>query len=255
MKNYHLKRLGELYVRMIKTILSLCLVLKSQIEIRCNDPDTLNSKCICDGTEYDLSKLSPTDGNSYFSAPDANNEYMYYFQMTNGGLPSGNGTMPYCKLDSATEFGNSVTQGDITGNSCFSIGKVSQQQWTLIKDQTQVIKITFSGGQEGRQSVINFICDNEANDPIVKVKGETKTLIYEIDIITKYACKQNTYKCINNTCQKTNTTGGTLDECKSICKEVLYNCINGFCIPSITKGLNKSGCENICFNNKLKTLK
>ena len=59
-------------------------------------------------TRYDFSQIQPTDGNAYFSGPDANNDYMYYFQMTGGGLPSDDGAMPYCTFGSGAANGNAV---------------------------------------------------------------------------------------------------------------------------------------------------
>ena len=47
----------------------------------CNSPDTSAAMCVCDGTTYDFSQIQPTDDNPYFSAPDQDNEYMYYFQV------------------------------------------------------------------------------------------------------------------------------------------------------------------------------
>ena len=60
------------------------------------------------GRRYDFSQIQPSDGNSYFSGPDANNEYMYYFQMTGGGLPADDGAMPYCTFGAGMANGNSV---------------------------------------------------------------------------------------------------------------------------------------------------
>ena len=47
--------------------------------------------------------------------------------------------------------GRQAGQGEITGSSCFPIGAVAQQDWTIdTSAYPQVIQITFSGGQEGR---------------------------------------------------------------------------------------------------------
>jgi len=155
----------------------------------CDAPDTTNAKCTCNGQEYDFSQIQPSDGNSYFSGPDANNEYMYYFQMTGGGLPADDGAMPYCTFGAGVQNGNSAGQGEITGTSCFPIGQVTQQQWTIDTTQNpQVIQITFSGGQEGRQSVLSVTCDPSADSPTFSVKGETRTLVYEMDVTSKFAC-------------------------------------------------------------------
>jgi len=156
---------------------------------QCDSPDTDNAKCSCNGQEYDFSQIQPSDGNSYFSGPDANNEYMFYFQMTGGGLPSDDGSMPYCTFGAGTNTGNSAGQGEITGDSCFPIGLVAQQSWEIDTTQNpQVIQVTFSGGQEGRQTVLSVTCDPSADDPTFTVKGETRTLVYEVDVTSKFAC-------------------------------------------------------------------
>merc|ERR1712127_1161725 len=135
------------------------------------------------------SQIQPSDGNSYFSGPDANNEYMFYFQMTGGGLPSDDGSMPYCTFGAGTNTGNAAGQGEITGDSCFPIGLVAQQSWGIDTTQNpQVIQVTFSGGQEGRQTVLSVTCDPSADDPTFTVKGETRTLVYEVDVTSKFGC-------------------------------------------------------------------
>ena len=47
----------------------------------CGTPDPDSATCVCDGTTYDFSQIKPTDNNPYFSAPDQDSEYMYYFQV------------------------------------------------------------------------------------------------------------------------------------------------------------------------------
>ena len=125
------------------------------------------------------SKIQPPGGNSYFSGADANFEYMFYFQMTGGGLPSDDGSMPYCTFAVDRAHGNAAGQGEITGDSCFPIGLVNQQSWEIDTTQDpQVIRVTFSGGQEGRQTLLKVTCDPTANDPTFFVLGETRTLVY-----------------------------------------------------------------------------
>jgi hypothetical protein len=114
---------------------------------------------------------------------------MYYFQMAGGGLPNAAGAMPYCTFADGQDSGNSMGQGEITGDTCFPIGLVAQQSWVIDTSQNpQVITITFSGGQEGRQSVVTVTCDPSADDPTYTVKGETRTMVYEVDMTSKYAC-------------------------------------------------------------------
>ena len=97
--------------------------------------------------------------------------------------------MPYCTFAAGTNQGNSAGQGEITGDSCFPIGLVAQQSWDIDTTQSpQVIQVTFSGGQEGRQTVASVTCDPSADDPTFTVKGETRTLVYEVDITSKFAC-------------------------------------------------------------------
>eukprot|EP00729_Bicosta_minor_P007117 gene7117-931_t len=156
---------------------------------RCDRPDTTLSKCTCNGQEYDFSNIQPSNGNSYFSGPDANNEYMFYFQMTGGGLPSDDGSMRYCTFGAGTNTGNAVGLGEIYGDSCFPIGLVAQQSWEIdTSTNRQVITVTFSGGQDGRQTILSVMCDPSADIPRFTVKGETRTLVYEIFVISKYAC-------------------------------------------------------------------
>ena len=157
---------------------------------QCDSPDTDNAKGYCNGQEYDFSQIQPSDGNSYFSGPDANNEYMFYFQMTGGGLPSDDGSMPYCTFGAGTNTGNAAGQGEINGDSCFPLGLGAQQSWEIDTSQNpQVIQVTFTGGQEGRETVLSVTCDPSADDPTFSVKGEnTRTLVYEVDITSKYAC-------------------------------------------------------------------
>merc|ERR1719272_2882759 len=174
---------------MSKIILATLLLVAAASADQCDSPDTNNAKCTCNGAEYDFSQITPSDGNSYFSGPDANNEYMYYFQMTGGGLPNSQGSMPYCTFASGSDTGNSVGQGEITGDSCFPIGLVAQQSWEIDTTQNpQVIQVTFSGGQEGRQTVLSVTCDPSADDPTFTVKGETRTLVYEVDVTSKFGC-------------------------------------------------------------------
>jgi len=156
----------------------------------CSTPNTGSATCVCDGTTYDFSQIKPTDDNPYFSAPDQDSEYMYYFQMTNGGLPSDQGAMPYCTFSQGKEQGNSVGQGQIEGDACFPIGEVAQQSWEIDASagQAQTISITFAGGEEGRQTIVVATCDPTADNPTFQVKGEIRTLVYELDITTKYAC-------------------------------------------------------------------
>ena len=73
-------------------------------------------------------------------------------QMTNGGLPSDQGAMPYCTFSEGKEQGNAVGQGQIEGDACFPIGEVAQQSWEIDNSNgaAQTISITFAGGEEGR---------------------------------------------------------------------------------------------------------
>lgn len=115
---------------------------------------------------------------------------MLYFQMTGGGLPSDDSSMPYCTFGSGANTGNAFGQGEITGDSCFPIGLVAQQSWEIDTTKPpQVIRVTFSGGQEGRQAVLSVTCDPAADDPTFAVKGETRTLVYEVGITSKFACE------------------------------------------------------------------
>ena len=239
--------------------------LLAPIPQKCDSPDTTKAKCTCNGIEYDFSHIQPSDGNCYFSSPDLMNDYMYYFQMTGGGLPSDNGSMPYCTFNAGEDTGNSAGQGQITGDGCFPIGVVSQQTWEIDTTQDpQVILITFSGGQEGRQTVVSVTCDPSADDPTFNAKGETRTLVYEVDITSKFACAppppprppppppnpppvDKKYNCINNKCEiNYNNTGGTLEQCGKICKNIYWGCIEGYCIPNLSSGLNRSMCQHLC---------
>lgn len=110
--------------------------------------------------------------------------------MTGGGLPSDDSSMPYCTFGSGANTGNAFGQGEITGDSCFPIGLVAQQSWAIDTTKPpQVIRVTFSGGQEGRQTVLSVTCDPAADDPTFTVKGETRTLVYEVGITSKFACE------------------------------------------------------------------
>jgi hypothetical protein len=158
---------------------SVALAAADQIS-RCLAPDSAKAKCECNGNMYDFSQIQPSDGTSYFSGPDPTNDYMYYFQMTGGGLPS---DMPYCTFNST---GNAAV---IAGDKCFPLGLVAQQSWEIDTTQNpQVIQVTFSGGHEGRQTVASVTCDPSADDPTFIVKGETRTGVYEVDITSKFAC-------------------------------------------------------------------
>ncbi len=71
--------------------------------------------------------------------------------MTNGGLPSDQGAMPYCTFSEGKEQGNAVGQGQIEGDACFPIGEVPQQSWEIDDSSgAQTISIAFAGGEEGR---------------------------------------------------------------------------------------------------------
>uniref|UniRef100_A0A6C0ELB8 Uncharacterized protein n=1 Tax=viral metagenome TaxID=1070528 RepID=A0A6C0ELB8_9ZZZZ len=192
--------------------------------------------------------------------------------MTGGGLPIDDGSMPYCTFAAGTNQGNSAGQGEITGDSCVPIGLVSQQSWVIDTYQSpQVIQVTFSGGKEGQQTVASVTCDPSADDPTFTVKGETRTLVYEVDITSKFACAPPTpptpptpppptpptpptpppvdkkYNCINNKCEiNYNNTGGTLEQCGKICKNIYWGCIEGYCIPNLSSGLNRSMCQHLC---------
>eukprot|EP00729_Bicosta_minor_P013507 gene13507-19101_t len=156
----------------------------------CGVPDAERGTNTCNGNLYDFSQIQPSNGKLYFSGPDANNEYMFYFQMTGGGLPSDDSSMPYCTFGSGANTGNAFGQGEITGDSCFPIGLVAQQSWEIDTTKPpQVIRVTFSGGQEGRQTVLSVTCDPAADDPTFTVKGETRTLVYEVGITSKFACE------------------------------------------------------------------
>ena len=234
---------------------------------QCDSPDINNARCTCNGVEYDFSQIQSSDGNSYFSGPDKNNEFMYYFQMTNGGLPTDDGLMPYCTFSAGVKTGNSVGQGEINGSSCFPIGAVSHQQWQIDTTQNpQIIWITFSGGQNGRQTVLSVTCDPSANDPtFIAGGGGREQLVYKLDMTSKYACNlppppspapppspptppaTKKYVCINNKCEiNYNNTGGTLEQCQKICKNIYWSCIKGYCIPNLSGGLNQSMCQYLC---------
>eukprot|EP00729_Bicosta_minor_P000334 gene334-30610_t len=156
----------------------------------CGAPDAERGTNTCNGNLYDFSQIQPSNGKAYFSGPDANNEHMLYFQMTGGGLPSDDSSMPYCTFGSGTNTGNAFGQGEIAGDSCFPIGLVAQQSWEIDTTKPpQVIRVTFSGGQAGRQTVLSVTCDPAADDPTFAVKGETRTLVYEVGITSKFACE------------------------------------------------------------------
>lgn len=245
---------------MFKTLLINLLFLNFSLALlitqQCNSPDTNNAKCLCNGTEYDFSMIQPSDGNSYFSAPDSNNKFVYYFQMTGGGLPSSPGSMAYCTFSSGLENGNAAGRASINGSSCFPIGAVSQQSWEInITHNPQVFHITFSGGLEGRQTILSVICDPNADDPVFSVKGEVRPMVFQFNMTSKYACNpinpptpppvDKRYVCINNKCE-VNNTGGTLEDCGKICKNIYWGCINGYCIPNLSSGLNRTMCQKLC---------
>jgi hypothetical protein len=126
---------------------------------------------------------------SYFWGPDSANEFVYYFQMDNGGLPSAAGAMAYCQLAPGHDTGNAMVQGEITGDKCLDIGAVSDQVWEIDTSQNpQVITITFSGGVDGRTSVVAVTCDPSANYPAFVVKGETRAMVYEVQMTSRFAC-------------------------------------------------------------------
>jgi hypothetical protein len=82
-----------------------------------------------------------------------------------------------------------IGQGEITGDTCYSVGLVAQQAWEIDTSQNpQVFTITFSGGQDGRQSILTVTCDPHGGDPVFTVKGETRTMVYEVDVTSKFAC-------------------------------------------------------------------
>ena len=109
-------------------------------------------------------------------------------QMTNGGLPSDQGAMPFCTFSSGKEVGNAVGHGQIEGDTCITIGEVSSQSWEIDDSSSpQTITVTFAG-EEDRQTLVVFTCDPSADNPTFQVKGEIRTLAYELDVGTKYAC-------------------------------------------------------------------
>jgi hypothetical protein len=86
-------------------------------------------------------------------------------------------------------FNVKIGQGEITGDTCYSVGLVAQQAWEIDTSQNpQVFTITFSGGQDGRQSILTVTCDPSGGDPVFTVKGETRTMVYEVDVTSKFAC-------------------------------------------------------------------
>jgi hypothetical protein len=165
---------------------------------------------------------------------------LYYFQMTGSGLPPSAGTAPRCTFIDGFNQGNAAGQYDITEEYCYSIGLVANQAWEIDTSKNpQVISITFSGGQERRQTVVSVTCDPSADEPTFVAKGEmTRTLLYVIDITSKYACSQRPpppapappnppapnpgYRCINNACTALPADSaafgyGTLSDCAMGC--------------------------------------
>ena len=76
--------------------------------------------------------------------------------------------------------------GHVAGGSA---GQVAHQQWEIDTTQSQqVISVTFSGAQEGQQTIVRVQCDPSADSPTFTVKGEVRTQVYELHMTSKYAC-------------------------------------------------------------------
>ena len=78
----------------------------------------------------------------------------------------------YCQFADGMGVGHAAGQGQITGNDCYPIGQVSQQTWEIDTSvQPQVITVTFTGGEDGRQTVLSVTCDASADgDPNFTIK-------------------------------------------------------------------------------------
>eukprot|EP00039_Didymoeca_costata_P013899 m.217903 g.217903 ORF g.217903 m.217903 type:complete len:298 (-) comp15894_c0_seq1:172-1065(-) len=170
-----------------------CLVATAYGITNCDTPDTDNAKCTCNGVEYDFSGVMPNDGNNFFSSPDGDNQWMYYFQMVEGGLPTDGGAMSYCNLDGVSGYAGA--QGSLTQDECYALGQVSQQEWTLDDSKDpQEIAVHFTGGQgtedDARQFYNTFQCDPNNGDPTFTFDREDSGTYYMITT-TYAACNPN----------------------------------------------------------------
>eukprot|EP00048_Salpingoeca_helianthica_P006783 m.102585 g.102585 ORF g.102585 m.102585 type:complete len:288 (+) comp14122_c2_seq1:35-898(+) len=168
--------------------LCLGLLIGALAQSPCDTPDTGRATCKCNGVTYDFSQMKDAvTGNSLFQGP--NGDYNYFFEMVNNGLPS---SFTGCAFDPTQAIGNAGGQGTKDGQTCYPIGSVSEQTWTITaasETNAQSINVIFSGGQEGRQTSLVVTCDPSTTG-VFTARGETApgSLIYEMDITSCAAC-------------------------------------------------------------------
>lgn len=158
--------------------------------IRCQSPDTGSATCICNQTRYDFSQIAvPSTGSHLFSSPEG--KYLYYFQMTGGGLPNNVGK---CRsLTSGSAFAQQANSG--SGVECFSLGNDNQQTWALYPGNAtfaQQIFILFTGGDSDRQTTLEVTCSRTVRANFTAV-GETYpgSGIYVMKMESCAACPGN----------------------------------------------------------------
>eukprot|EP00048_Salpingoeca_helianthica_P017167 m.235893 g.235893 ORF g.235893 m.235893 type:complete len:563 (-) comp20326_c0_seq1:109-1797(-) len=171
---------------MWRALLALAAIAVVAAQIPCGQPNPATATCICNGTTYNMSNFRDAQGNTRFAG--TNGDYRYFFDLL--GLPA---NFTGCTFPSSQATGNAAAQSPIAGGSCYPIGVVAQQVWSLVPANgsiPQSLAIIFSGGEEGRMAALNVQCDPTVSAAGFVALGETApgSLIYQFAARSCAAC-------------------------------------------------------------------
>jgi len=151
----------------------------------------------CNNLEYDFSGLKPSEDVDYFTDTTTCSKHVYYWTVSEKGLPSEEGVLPNCTFPRESAEGNAAAQGDVPEYSCISLGVTTDRVWEMIPASAtadQTFRVTYYQGTNGTKTVVTIHCDQNAATPsFVKMKGidELKGMI-QFQIRSELACKPGT---------------------------------------------------------------
>ena len=152
------------------------------------------------GISYDLTPLKAMQDLSISATDSKGNAVEYFMRICNPpDLESGGQSFkqdcPTCKDGSCSAVQRFAT----SGGTCAAIGKLGTAAWALqdAADPLGGIKVSFSGGDDGRSSVVKYVCDHamplcegivsQACAALTKAE-EAPPLHYTLTVSSRLAC-------------------------------------------------------------------
>ncbi|XP_072029066.1 cation-dependent mannose-6-phosphate receptor-like [Amphiura filiformis] len=137
------------------------------------------STCVCafpDGTKIDLTPLAGTNKPGFdYKEPEGGGDYSYAYNPCTGF--SDGGDLGTCSKVAACQRSKDLSH-------YYNIGNPSTAEFSGTGDL-----ISYTGGEEGRQTDVQLICDKNTNTPKYVVEGQTGDKQYKLQVTSCHICR------------------------------------------------------------------